>query len=114
MTDQEFNKELADLMTDETQGDKKGKKKKGARKKMSRKHKMIIGVAVLSVALVVVLKASHGSNQAGIQLATAQLSKGDIEEVLSISGPVDGTDSADVVSRLHAEILSVQKHLMYP
>ncbi len=107
MTDQEFNKELADLMTDETQGDKKGKKKKGARKKMSRKHKMIIGVAVLSVALVVVLKASHGSNQAGIQLATAQLSKGDIEEVLSISGPVDGTDSADVVSRLHAEILEI-------
>lgn len=40
-------------------------------------------------------------------VSTVPLEKGDVEEVLSISGPVSGTDSAEVVSRLHAEILEI-------
>ena len=33
--------------------------------------------------------------------------KQDIQEKLSISGPVSGTDSVDVVSNIHAEILQM-------
>lgn len=40
-------------------------------------------------------------------MKTAQLTKGEVQEVLSISGPVSGTDSAEVVSRLHAEIREI-------
>ncbi len=40
-------------------------------------------------------------------VSTVPLSKGDVEEMLSISGPISGTDSAEVVSRLHAEILEI-------
>ena len=35
------------------------------------------------------------------------MSKGNIQEILSVSGPISGTDSVDVVSNLHAEILEL-------
>ena len=38
---------------------------------------------------------------------TQALTRGTVEEILSVSGPVSGTDSAEVVSRLHAEILEI-------
>ena len=38
---------------------------------------------------------------------TTPLSKGGIVEMLSVSGPVQGTDSVEVVSNLHAEILEL-------
>ncbi len=110
MTDQEFDKELAALMSDEDSG----KKKKGRMKlkwrfwkSWSRKRKIITGVAAAAVALVVISKVAGGNKEMGMPVMTAPLEKGDIEEMLSISGPVSGTDSAEVVSRLHAEILEI-------
>ena len=38
---------------------------------------------------------------------TQALTRGTVEEILSVSGPVSGTDSAEVVSSLHAEILEI-------
>ena len=38
---------------------------------------------------------------------TQTLGRGTVEEILSVSGPVSGTDSAEVVSSLHAEILEI-------
>ena len=35
------------------------------------------------------------------------LKKGEVTETLSVSGPVQGTDSVEVVSNLHAEILDL-------
>ena len=42
---------------------------------------------------------------ARLVVAVIPLEKQDIQEKLSISGPVSGTDSVDVVSNIHAEIL---------
>ena len=61
----------------------------------------------MAAALLVVLKVKGGGNDGAIMVSTAPLEKGDVEEVLSISGPVSGTDSAEVVSRLHAEIQEI-------
>ncbi|MCI8658705.1 MAG: efflux RND transporter periplasmic adaptor subunit [Lachnospiraceae bacterium] len=109
MTDQEFEKGLAELMAEDTPGKSKEKKKGnknlfGFWKSWSRKRKVLAGVVVVAAALFVVFKMKGGGGDGAIMVSTAPLARGDIEEVLSISGPVSGTDSAEVVSRLHAEI----------
>lgn len=96
MTDNEFEKELDALMTEQAPKKKKKKKKK-----------ILIGAAAVAVALIVVVKLLSGGKPAGMPVMTSALAKGEVEEILSISGPVAGTDSAEVVSRLHAEILEI-------
>lgn len=66
-----------------------------------------MGVVAVAAALFVVMKMKGGGNDGAVMVSTVPLEKGDVEEVLSISGPVSGTDSAEVVSRLHAEILEI-------
>lgn len=102
MTDQEFDQQLTDLMSDNS-----GKKRKKPGKKWSRKRKIITGVAVLAVALLVIVRLKSGGSEAGLMVTTESLSRGDIQEMLSLNGPVEGTDSAEVVSKLHAEILEI-------
>ncbi len=114
MTDQEYEKGLAELMTEDASGKRK-KAKKDRRigkfwkswKSWSRKKKIIVGVAVVAAALFVVVKVKGGGSDGAMMVSTAPLTKGDVEEVLSISGPISGTDSAEVVSRLHAEIVEI-------
>lgn len=106
MTDQEYDKELANLMSEDSPGKKKKKNKKFW-KTWSRKRKLITGVAAIAAALLVVLGMSGGKKDVGMPVFTSVLQKGEVEEVLSISGPISGTDSAEVVSRLHAEILEI-------
>lgn len=106
MTDQEFEKELAELMSDAPRK-KKWKLTLRFWKNLSRKKKIVIGAAALAAALAVVSGALGGKKNTGMSVVTAPLEKGDIQEMLSISGPVSGTDSAEVVSRLHAEILEI-------
>ncbi|MDD3252250.1 MAG: efflux RND transporter periplasmic adaptor subunit [Lachnospiraceae bacterium] len=105
MTDQEFEKELDTLLTEDASGKQKREKKKRA--PWSRKKKIIIGVAALAVALVVVFRVIGGNKETVIPVVTAALEKGEVSEMLSISGPISGTDSAEVVSSLHAEILEL-------
>ena len=76
-------------------------------KSWSRKKKIITGVAAAAVALLVISRIAGGNKEMAVPVMTAPLEKSDIKEVLSISGPVSGTDSAEVVSRLHAEILEI-------
>lgn len=110
MTDQEFEQGMVELLT----GAPSKKNKKGWNlwsrlkgwKSWSRKRKIITGVAVLA-ALFVVSGMFRGKQAPGMFVVTETLSKGDIQEKLSISGPVSGTDSAEVVSNLHAEILEI-------
>lgn len=40
-------------------------------------------------------------------VTVSPLAKGEVVEMLSVSGPVQGTDSVEVVSNLHAEILEL-------
>lgn len=108
MTDQEFDKELAELMAEDAPGKKKKpKKNRKSWRSWSRRRKLITGVAAIAAALIVVLAVSGGKEDVGMQVMTAALAKSDVEESLTISGPVSGTDSAEVVSRLHAEILEI-------
>ncbi len=107
MTDQEFNTELDKLMSGTPQNKKRKFFKMPSFKTWSRKKKIIIGVAAAAAALVVVSSVFGGKKDTGMPVTTAVLEKGDIQEMLSISGPVSGTDSAEVVSRLHAEILEI-------
>ncbi len=112
MTDQEYEKELEELLSGDASSDKKKKKKKlrnplkGIRS-WSRKRKIIPGVAAAAAALIVLPGLFGNKGAAGIPVMTQTLQKGDVEEILSISGPISGTDSAEVVSRLHAEILEI-------
>ncbi len=110
MTDQEFENGLAELMAEDGPGKKKGKRKSGKLKgwkNWSRRRKIVVGVVAVAAALFVVMKMKGGGNDGAVMVSTVPLEKGDVEEVLSISGPVSGTDSAEVVSRLHAEILEI-------
>lgn len=96
MTDQEYEKELGTLMADNVPKKKKKKKKK-----------FIIGAAIVIVIFFVLSKIVSGGKSAGVPVVTDSLAKGTVEEILSISGPISGTDSAEVVSNLHAEILEI-------
>lgn len=99
MNDQEFEAQLDELMT---QDSPKGKKKKN-----KKRRRIIIAVVVVVVLLLVVKGVFGGNKEVGMPVYTQPLTKGDVQEVLSLSGPISGTDSAEVVSNLHAEILEI-------
>ena len=109
MSDQEYEKELQALLNQESGKEKPEKEKKlfGRIRSLSRRKKLLAGAAVLAAALAVVSVLGGGKKNTGIQVAVQALEKGTVEEILSISGPVSGTDSAEVVSRLHAEIKEI-------
>lgn len=98
-TEAEFDQELNRLMEPGTS------EKKKKRKKWSRKRKIITAsvVAVIAV-LFLLLNSNSGGKDVQAYVATAPLVRGDITEQLTVNGPVEGTDSVDVVSNLHAEI----------
>ncbi|MEY8356062.1 HlyD family efflux transporter periplasmic adaptor subunit [Lachnospiraceae bacterium 54-53] len=104
MTDEAFDKELQDLLEEESGGKKK---KKRLRKKWSRKRKIITGGAAAIVAFFVAFRIFGGGGGAPVMVNTMPLAKGEVVEMLTVSGPVQGTDSVEVVSNLHAEILEL-------
>lgn len=75
-------------------------------KGMSRRKKAVLAGAAVLLALFFI-GSRNGNKSALPRVAVAPLTKQDIRETLSISGPVSGTDSVDVVSGIHAEILSM-------
>lgn len=99
MTDQEFEGKLNDLMTKDSRPVMKKKKKK--------RRRVVIGIVIAAFLLLGFRALSGGGEDTAVPVLTQTLEKGDIQEVLSISGPVSGTDSAEVVSRLHAEIMEI-------
>ena len=83
------------------------KKKKKTRKKWSRKRKILTGAAAVVIVLFIVIKSMSNGPAVQAFVSTVPLSRGDIEEQLQVNGPVEGTDSVDVVSNLHAEIVEM-------
>ncbi len=105
MSDEAFDKELENLMEEENTGKKK--KKKGPRKKWSKKRKIItIGAAAIG-AFFIAFKVLAGGSGGALPVTVSPLAKGEVVDMLSVSGPVQGTDSVEVVSNLHAEILEL-------
>lgn len=118
--DAQLDAELEALMNEDTSGKKNKKKAKKAKKKenagkkkffnwsaWSRKRKIITAcVAVLGV--VAVLKIFGGSGKNNVMpVSTTPVALGSVTEDLTVSGPISGTDSVDVVSNLHAEVTEI-------
>lgn len=101
--DAEFDQELARLMAPEPGGKHGKKKKKKEKKPWSRRRKIVTGAAVIAVFLVVRGIFGGGGEMAPL-VSTQALERGSVQNRLSVSGPVSGTDSVDVVSNLHAEV----------
>lgn len=92
-------------MEDYMAGDHGGKKKR-VHKKWSRKKKIVCAfIAIAGVLLIV--KMTGGSKEVLPVAMATPLEKGDVTSVLTLTGPISGTESADVVSNLHAEVLSI-------
>lgn len=111
--EQEFDAQLEELMhTDSTETKKKKRKLslKGFRsswKTWSKKRKILTAAGVAAVVLLGV-KSMLGGGSMPQMVMTSPVTRGNIEEALSVSGPVSGTNSVDVVSNLHAEVLEIQ------
>ena len=108
MDEDQFQAELAELMKEEPGGKKKkGKKARRQRKPWSTKRKVITAAALILI-VAAGFKVFGGEKEKTVMVSTSALIKGTIQEELTISGPVSGTDSVDVVSNLHAEVVDIK------
>ncbi len=112
--EQEFDREVARLMAEEPEGKSKKGRKKGQsvggrrRKKWSTKPKVFTVLGAAAV-LFIVFKATAGKKEpAAMPVPVMALTSGTVQNRLTTNGPVSGTDSADVVSNLHAEVLELK------
>lgn len=109
--EEQFEAELAELMKPDQPGRRKKKKKKKKsgqeRKRWSAKRKAVTAAVVL-LAAAGAFKVFGGKKENVVMVSTGALIRGDIQSELTISGPVSGTDSVDVVSNLHAEVTEIQ------
>ncbi len=112
--EQEFDREVARLMAEEPEGkSKKGRKKSHSvgrrpRKKWSTKRKVFTVLGAAAV-LFIVFKATAGKKEpVAMPVPVMALTSGTVQNRLTTNGPVSGTDSADVVSNLHAEVLELK------
>lgn len=73
------------------------------------KKKVIIGVIVVGIAVGVgfYFKTKNASANVGVMVNTKAVEVKDIEELLSLKAPLEGTESIEVVSRMHYKILSI-------
>ncbi len=108
MDEDQFQAELAELMKEEPGGKKKkGKKARRQRKPWSKKRKVITAASLILI-VAAGFKVFGGEKEKTVMVSTSALIKGTIQEELTISGPVSGTDSVDVVSNLHAEVVDIK------
>ena len=112
--EQEFDREVARLMAEEPEGKSKKDRKKShsvgrrPRKKWSTKRKVFTVLGAAAV-LFIVFKATAGKKEpAAMPVPVMALTSGTVQNRLTTNGPVSGTDSADVVSNLHAEVLELK------
>ncbi len=118
-TEEEVQQMLEDFLAEDTSGagKKQTEKKKqrfgrlrGLGKRVtgwSRRRKVLVGGGLL-LFLFLSTKACGGGGETFPMVDAKPLTKGAVKEVLSLSGPVSGTESADVVSNLHAEVLEIK------
>lgn len=97
ITPEELDRELEYLMAGGGE-----KKKKGGKKK-----KIVFALAAVLVLGAVGFKVSGSGKEQAVMVETINPVREVIQNRLSVSGPVSGTDSVDVVSNLHAEVLTI-------
>lgn len=110
---EDIDAQLQALMAAEPEGKKKKKRERRLMKAMkarwsswSRKRKLITAAAAV-IAAWFLFSSMTGGGSGAMMVSVMPLSKGDIAEELTVSGPVSGTDSVDVVSNLHTEVLDI-------
>lgn len=87
--------------------EKRGWKLWTALKRMSWKKKLLL-ILLLAALGAAAQWALGGQGDAGIKVTTIPLVKKDIEDVLSLKAPLEGSESVEVVSRLHYEVLELK------
>lgn len=100
--EEQFDLELAKIMSSE------GAPIKKKRKFWSKRKKIVTGVLVFGVAAFLVSGFMGKNKEVIIPVSTQNLQKGSIQNRLTVNGPVSGTDSVDVVSNLHAEVAELK------
>lgn len=73
----------------------------------SPQKKRIEAVLAVAAAVCLAVRCTAGGSTLS-QVPSMALAKGDVVSSLSLTGPVSGTDSADVVSNLHSEVLEIR------
>lgn len=99
---EEFDKELQKVLNDELPAKGKKIKRKGRWKK-----KVLISALGLIGLLFLISKAFGNGKEVAVSVNAQPLTKGSVTETLTLNGPVSGTDSVDVVSNLHLEVLDI-------
>lgn len=118
---EEIDRRVEELMTPEEGEGKDLKKKKKKKenspsekgglfkriKRWSRKRKIITVLVIVVIVVIVIAKFGGSGKKTGLMVDVMPLTKQPIQEKLSLSGPISGTDSVDVVSNIHAEITAM-------
>ena len=73
------------------------------------KKKVIIGVLAIGVIVAVGIhvKTKNATASSGVMVSTKAVEVKEIEELLSLKAPLEGTESVEVVSKMHYEILTI-------
>lgn len=101
----ELARQVEDLMRP---AEKPSEKKKGLlRRLFSGKKKFPIIAAVALIALAAVLKVVLSNGGTLPEVDSAVLSRGDLTETLTVTGPVGGSESVDITSSLHAKLIEL-------
>lgn len=107
LIDRQIEKIMSTTAENSSEDGKKGRRKIfGKLKSWSRKRKVLTGAVLLAV-LFFLSRLAAGGSSGGFSASVMALEKKPVQEKLSVSGPVEGTDSVDVVSNIHAEIISM-------
>ena len=93
---EEFDKELDSLLAGTTEKKPKNPKRK----------KIIIAAAIAILGIISIKLLSGGKDMVPV-VDTVTPTRKTIQNRLTVTGPISGTDSVDVVSNLHAEILEI-------
>lgn len=102
---EEQNRDLVDIQMEELMREEPASAKKKTRR-FSRRKKLCIGGAAALV-LFLAARGLGGGGSAAVSVPVVPLQVGTITEELTVSGPVSGTDSVDVVSGIHAEVSEI-------
>lgn len=107
LIDRQIEKIMSATAENSSEDDRKDRRKIfGKFKSWSRKRKVLTGAALLAILFLMSRFAARGSS-GSFSANVMSLEKKPVQEKLSVSGPVEGTDSVDVVSNIHAEIISM-------
>ena len=99
----DFDKKLEAMLSEDSSVEKPKKK----RRRWSRKKKIAVGAVAVAAAAFLGFNVLGGNKEVVPVVATAPLTRGVIQNVLSVSGPVSGTDSVDVMSNIHGKIKNI-------